>query len=137
MSFTKTLLAILVTTIANIAVLLGWEKLFAKNDAFGTLLNLVRPDSSLGWNFLTAFSIAGLTALLFHSLAIPGSKIQRGIYVGIAAGVLSGILATAPWLAKFDAPTDIFWKQTPMLLAMGIIGGVVYSLFYLKQKANY
>ena len=48
MSFSKTLLAILVTTIADLAVLLGWEKAFAQKDAFGTLLNLVRPDSSLG-----------------------------------------------------------------------------------------
>ncbi len=136
MSFTKTLLAILVTTIANLAVLLGWEHFFAQKDTFGTLLNLVRPESSLGWNILTAFAIGGMTALFFHSLAIPGSKIQRGIYVGIAAGVLGGILSTAPWMAKFDAPSNMIWKQMPMLLAMGIIGGVVYSLFYLKQKAN-
>ena len=136
MSFTKTLLAILVTTIANLAVLLGWEKIFVKTDGFETLLSLVRPSTALGWNCLTAFAIAGLTSLLFHSLAIPGSKIQRGIYVGIAAGLLSGILATAPWLAKFDAPSAIFWNEMPMLLALGIVGGIVYSLFYLKQKAK-
>ncbi len=137
MTFAKTIGAILVTMIANLAVLFGWEKTFTDNSFGGMVAAIVRPESAFGWNLLTAFAIAGMTALLFHSLAVPGSKVQRGIYVGIAAGVLSGILSSAPWLAKIDAPTSIFWKQVPMLLAMGIVGGVVYSLFYWKQKAGH
>jgi MFS superfamily sulfate permease-like transporter len=135
MSFSKTLIAILINTIVNLGILVGWEKWGIKQDTPALLMTLLRSENALGWQILTALALAGLTALLFHSLAIPGSRAQRGIYVGIAVGILSSVLSVAPWLAKFDVPNRLIFDEMPKLFTLGIVGGIVYSLFYLKQKA--
>ena len=137
MNFTKLMLATAVATVAELGVDYGWQKIFPPADDLKLLIsNLAAPENPLGWNILTAFSIAVLAALLFHSLAIPGSRIQRGIYVGFTVGLMSSVISSAMWLSKFDLPMGVFQREFPKTMALGLVAGVIYSLFYLKQKTE-
>lgn len=135
MSIKNLPLGIASATASGLLVQFIWEKWVANSDSLSQVVgDLVRPENPLAWNLLSAVSVALLATLLFHSLAIPGSKMQRGIYVGLTAGVLAGLISSSIWLAKIDSLGDLIWPEFPKTVVMGLLSGVVYSLFHLKQK---
>lgn len=135
MALNKLPLGIASATAAGMLVQFIWEKWVAAPDSIAQAVSqLARPENPLGWNLLSAVLIAVLTTLLFHSLAIPGSRMQRGIYVGLTAGLLAAGLSSTIWLAKMGGFSELVWPEFPKTVFMGLVAGVIYSLFHLKQK---